>query len=308
MGDHRAGTGPGPLRIPEGLPADAQRPARPGTDRPAVRRTDGRDRVRHRRLRAPPGEQAEGHPGPGREGPGHARRSRAPAAGGRRRHLQRRRRRALPRIRRADRHPGDPDPDGLGRNPRRPPADGRHGRPADLAPLRQRHPAGIRPGARHRQPLGQPPHRQRRGLYRRSPLHPCRHRTDPDRPGVHARPGHRLRRRRRPRRIPRSGPRVEGRRQAEVARRLAGKLPAAQTHAAAQDPLRQRAGETAARLRRDERVLRQGCLLRQHHRPVADRRRTVPPRLPTAPLDQLRLQAGPLGWTIPAALGWSRPT
>ena len=50
---------------------------------------------------------------------------------------------------------------------------------------------------------------------------------------------------------------VEGRRQAEVARRLAGKLPAAQTHAAAQDPLRQRAGETAARLRRDERVLRQ---------------------------------------------------
>ncbi|MDF5876532.1 thiamine pyrophosphate-dependent enzyme [Pseudomonas aeruginosa] len=66
------------------------------------------------------------------------------------------------------------------------------------------------------------------------------------------------------------------------------KLPAAQTHAAAQDPLRQRAGETAARLRRDERVLRQGCLLRQHHRPVADRRRTVPPRLPTAPLDQLR--------------------
>ncbi|MDF5871431.1 glyoxylate carboligase [Pseudomonas aeruginosa] len=28
--------------------------------------------------------------------------------------------------------------------------------------------------------------------------------------------------------------------------------------------------------------------LRQHHRPVADRRRTVPPCLPTAPLDQLR--------------------
>ncbi len=38
VGDHRAGTGPGPLCIPEGLPADAQRPARPGTDRPAVRR------------------------------------------------------------------------------------------------------------------------------------------------------------------------------------------------------------------------------------------------------------------------------
>ena len=115
-------------------------------------------------------------------------------------------------------------------------------------------------------------------------------------------PMHRLRRRRRPRRIPRSGPRVEGRRQAEVARRLAGKLPAAQTHAAAQDPLRQRAGETAARLRRDERVLRQGCLLRQHHRPVADRRRTVPPCLPAAPLDQSRGQAG--RWAGPFPPRW----
>ncbi|OKO43484.1 hypothetical protein AM469_001570 [Pseudomonas aeruginosa] len=144
--------------------------------------------------------------------------------------------------------------------------------------------------------------RQRRGLYRRSPLHPCRHRTDPDRPGVHARPGHRLRRRRRPRRIPRSGPRMEGRRQAEVARRLAGKLPAAQTHAAAQDPLRQRAGETAARLRRDERVLRKDACY-----------------VSTIGLSQIAGaqflhvyqprhwincgQAGPLGWTIPAALG-----
>ena len=75
---------PGPLCIPEGLPADARRPARPGTDRPAVRRTDGRDRVRHRRLRAPPGEQAEGHPGPGRRRSWPCSTSRAPAAGGRR--------------------------------------------------------------------------------------------------------------------------------------------------------------------------------------------------------------------------------
>ena len=40
--------------------------------------------------------------------------------------------------------PVDPDPDGLGRDPRRPPADGGHGRAADLPPLRQRDPARRR--------------------------------------------------------------------------------------------------------------------------------------------------------------------
>ena len=37
-----------------------------------------------------------------------------------------------------DRRAGDPDADGLGHHPRRPPADGRHVRPADQPPLRQR--------------------------------------------------------------------------------------------------------------------------------------------------------------------------
>ena len=43
-------------------------------------------------------------------------------------------------------------------------------------------------------------------------------------------------------------------------------------------------------------------LLREHHRPVADRRRAVPARL--QPRHWINCgQAGPLGWTIPAALG-----
>ena len=37
----------------------------------------------------------------------------------------------LVRVRRDHRRAGDPDADGLGRDPRRPSADGRHGRPAD---------------------------------------------------------------------------------------------------------------------------------------------------------------------------------
>ena len=49
----------------------------------------------------------------------------------------------LVRVRRADRRAGDPDADGLGRDPRRPPADGRHVRPADQPPLRQRDDARV---------------------------------------------------------------------------------------------------------------------------------------------------------------------
>ena len=82
------------------------------------------------------------HPRADRQGAGHARRGRAAADRRRRRHHQRRRRRAAGRVRRADRRAGRPDPDGLGHDPRRPPAERRHGRAADLAPLRQRDDAG----------------------------------------------------------------------------------------------------------------------------------------------------------------------
>ena len=77
-----------------------------------------------------------------------------------------------------------PDPDGLGHDPGRPPAERRHGRAADLAPLRQRDDAGLRLRARHRQPLGQPAHRWRGHLHARSHVRARRHRADPDRPGL----------------------------------------------------------------------------------------------------------------------------
>ena len=98
------------------------------------------------------------------------------------------------RVRRDPRRAGRPDPDGLGRHPRRPPADGRHGRPADLAPLRQRDPARVGLRAGHRQPVGQPAHRRPGRLPQRPHVRPRRHRADPDRPGVRTRLRHRVRR------------------------------------------------------------------------------------------------------------------
>ena len=58
MGGHRARAGAGAARVPAGLPPDALGPPGPGADRPAVRRADGRDRIRHRHLRAAAGLQA----------------------------------------------------------------------------------------------------------------------------------------------------------------------------------------------------------------------------------------------------------
>ena len=74
MGGDRARAGAGAARVPAGVPPDALRPSRPGADRPAVRRADGRDRVRHRHLRAAAGLQAGRDPRPGREGARHAER------------------------------------------------------------------------------------------------------------------------------------------------------------------------------------------------------------------------------------------
>src|SRR3569623_1006563 len=74
------------------------------------------------------------------------------------------RERAAAGVRRAHRRARHPDPHGLGHDPRRPPADGRHVRPADQPPLRQRHDARVGLRAGHRQPLGEPPHRLARGV------------------------------------------------------------------------------------------------------------------------------------------------
>ena len=84
---------------------------------------------------------------------------------------------------------------GWGTHPRRPPAERRHGRPADLAPLRQRDHARVRLRPRHRQPVGQPAHRRRRHLHQGPHVRARRHRADPDRPRVRAGLRHRVRRR-----------------------------------------------------------------------------------------------------------------
>ncbi len=86
--------------------------------------------------------------------------ARAAADRGRRRRDQRGCRGPARRARRAGRHAGRADADGLGNAAGRPSADGRDGRPADLASLRQRHPAGLGLRARHRQPVGEQAHRR----------------------------------------------------------------------------------------------------------------------------------------------------
>jgi tartronate-semialdehyde synthase len=63
-------------------------------------------------------------------------------------------------------------------------------------PLRQRELPAERLRDRHRQPLGQPPHRRPGHLHGRPQVRAHRHRAHADRPRVLAGPGHRVRRRR----------------------------------------------------------------------------------------------------------------
>ncbi len=93
-----------------------------------------------------------------------------------------------------DRRAGDPDADGLGHDPRRPSADGRHVRAADRASLWQCDDARVRLRARHRQPLGESSHGLDRCLRQGSQVRPRRHRADADRPRLLARLRHRVRR------------------------------------------------------------------------------------------------------------------
>ena len=217
-------------------------------------------------------------------------RGRAPADRGRRRHHQRRRQRAAGGVRRADRRAGDPDADGLGHHPRRPPADGRHVRPADQPPLRQRHHAGQRLRAGHRQPLGQPPHRLGRGLHARA-ASSCTSTSSRRRSAACSRPTSASSPTPRPRSSCSSqvARELQGRRQAAGPRRL-GRASASERK---RTMLRKTNFDDVPM--KPQRVyqcmnkrLRRRHLLRQHHRPVADRRRAVPARLQAAPLDQLR--------------------
>jgi tartronate-semialdehyde synthase len=160
MGGDRHGAGAGADGLPEGVPYDALRPSRSGADRPAGRRAAGRDRVRHRHLRS-------------RWKPYKPKATRAQAE------------KALQMLNDAERplivagggiinanasdllvnSPRSPAfrssrPDGLGRDPRRSPLMAGMCGLQTIAPLRQCHGAGIRLRDRHRQPLGQPSHRQ----------------------------------------------------------------------------------------------------------------------------------------------------
>jgi hypothetical protein len=88
-------------------------------------------------------------------------------------------------------------------------------RPADQPPLRQRDAAGERLRARHRQPLGEPPHRLGRDLLQGPHLRARRHRADADRPRLQPRPGHRVGRQGGARALRAGGARAQGRRHAE---------------------------------------------------------------------------------------------
>ncbi len=247
VGRHGARAGPGAALLPAGLPPDALGPPWPGADRPAVRRADGRDRVRHRHLRAPAGLQAGRDAPPGREGARHAAGGRQAAHRGGRRHHQRRRERAAGRVRRADRRARHSHADGLGHHSRRPSADGRHVRPADQPSLRQCHHARERFRAGHRQPLGQPPHRLHRRVLQGPQVRARRHRAHADRPRVHARLRHRLGCQGRARAVRAGGARASRRRQAARLRRVVRSLRRAQAPDASQEPLRRDADEADAR-------------------------------------------------------------
>ncbi len=294
MGGDGARAGARAAHLPAGLPCHAVRPAGAGPHRSPLRRADGRDRVRHRDLRAAAGLQAARDPRPGRQGARHDERGQAPAHRRGRRNHQRRRCRAARRVRRADRRSRHPDAHGLGRDPGRPPADGRHGRAADRAPLRQRDDARVRLRARDRQSLGEPPHRLGGRLHQGTQVRSRRRRADADRPGVQPGSRDRLGRESRARAVRRGRARTEGARVGRGSGRLGRRMPRAQEDHAAPDPFRGNANQAAARLRGDEQGLRQGRLLRLDHRPVADRGRPVPPRLQAEALDQLR-PGGALG-------------
>ena len=263
-----------PGRLPEGVPADAVRPARPGADRPADRRADGRDRVRHRHLRAAAGLQAARPPGPRSR-----RRSTCSTAAERPLIV------AGGGIINADaadllvelaeligraRHP---DPDGLGHDPRRPPADGRHGRPADLAPLRQRDdarsPTSCSASATAG-PTGTPaastPTRAGRTFVHVD--------IEPTQIGRVFAPDYGI--------VSDAGAALDAVRRGGPGAQAAGPLPDSRawveqcrerkrTHAA-QDALRQRADQAAARLRGDEQGVRPDTRYVSHDRAVADRR------------------------------------
>ena len=141
---------------------------------------------------------------------------------------------------------------------------------------------------RHRQPLGQPPHRLGRELHGGQEVRPCRHRADADRPRLRAGSRHRLGCRCGAEDAARRRHRMEDGGQAARLVGLGEGMPGAQEDDEAQDAFRPGAAEAAARLRGDEQGVRPRHHLRHDDRAQPDRRRAVPACLQAAQLDQLR--------------------
>ena len=195
-------------------------------------------------------------------------------------------RRQLVELAEIARRAGDPDADGVGRDP------DDHRLMAGMAgcrppTVRQRHAARVGLRARHRQPVGQPAHRRPRHLPARPHLRPRRHRADPDRARVRPTtassptPAPRWPCSSRSRRSARRGRLRDS--SAWVDECVKRKRTDAAPH-----PLRRRPGQAAAGVRGDEPGVRPRHPLRQHDRAVPDRRGPVPARVQAAALDQRR--------------------
>ena len=129
MGGHGARAGAGAAGVPAGLPPDALGPSGPGADRPADRRADSPrsnstiDTYEPLPVYKPAATRKQIE-----KALDDAERRRAAAdRGGRRHHQCRRQPTCWCEFAETHRRAGDPDADGLGRDSRRSPADGRHG-------------------------------------------------------------------------------------------------------------------------------------------------------------------------------------
>ena len=209
-------------------------------------------------------------------------------------------------LRRAHRHPRDPDPDGLGCHCRRPPADGRHGRPADQPPLRQRDLPQRQTSCSASATAGPTATPAPVEVYTKRAASSCTSTSSRPRSAASSMPDYGI--------VSDAKAALDalhrgGRGDGAAAGKLKDRAATGprecehrKTQHAAQDPLRRGAAQAAARLRGDER-LRPRHLLRHHHRPVADRRRPVPPRLRARATGSTA--ARPARWAGPSRRRWA---
>ena len=192
---------------------------------------------------------------------------------------------------------------GWGIDSRRSSADGGHGRPADQPSLRQRDDARVRFRARHRQSLGQPPHGLGRRVHEGPQVRPRRHRAHADRPRVRTGLRNRLGREGGARALRRGRARMEGGRPAQGSRAWVAEC--------------QERKRTMLRKTNFENVPMKPQRVYQCLNRAFDDKDTC--YVTTIGLSQIAAaqflhvykprhwincgQAGPLGWTIPAALG-----